>query len=184
MKKKAILILLVLLAAVAAAPARAEATPITLLISGNELDNDITVGLTPDGREYLITSTLALEVGGDICAHPGEVENELVCRAPAIAGFEVNGLGGSDFVVFSSDVPVPATIRGGSGDDRLLGGGVSDKIIGGPGNDLLGGRRGDDWLLGGPGDDRLVGGPGNDFLRGGLGADDLRGGPGQNDAVP
>jgi Ca2+-binding RTX toxin-like protein len=184
--KKTILIALALLVVVPATLARAaEPGPVTLLISGGSGNSGLHVSLTPDGREYLIVSTDPLEVGGNLCTHPSEdVPNELLCKAPAIAGFEVNAGGGSDSVYFSSDVSVPVTIRGGDGADRLTGGGASDKIIGGPDNDLLVGRRGDDWLLGGPGPDKLVGGPGNDQLRGGPDKDKLVGGPGNNELVP
>lgn len=182
--KKTILILLAMLAALPAGSATAETGPVNLLISGSNDNNAFNVSLSADGRSYLIVSTIALEVGGDICTHPEEISNELSCKATAIAGFEVNAGGGADFVYFAGDVPVPVTIRGGPGNDVLTGGGAADKIIGGPGDDLLTGRRGDDWILGGPGRDRLFGGPGNDQLRGGPEKDKLVGGSGQNELVP
>ncbi|MDQ2632032.1 MAG: hypothetical protein M3Y75_13825 [Actinomycetota bacterium] len=181
--KKATLIVLVVLAVFPAAFARAEA-PVTLLISGGNENSSISVSLSPDGREYVILSTAPLEVGGNLCTHPEENLNELFCKAPSIAGFEVNAGGGSDFITFSSDIPAPVTIRGGPGGDRLTGGSASDKIIGGPDHDFLVGRRGDDWMLGGPGPDKLVGGSGDDVLRGGPDKDQLVGGPGQNELVP
>lgn len=182
--KKAILIALLVLAAMPIAFARAEAGPVTLLISGDAENSGLSISLSPDGREYVILSTVELEVGGNLCTHPDEIPTELFCTASAIAGFEVNAGGGSDFVTFSSDIPVPVTVRGGPGGDRLSGGGASDKIIGGPDDDYLVGRRGDDWILGGPGADSLVGGAGNDQLRGGPNKDKLVGGPGQNDLLP
>jgi len=178
--KKLILIVLTLLATLLAPSAYAESGPLTLLLSGNGADNVFRITLSPDGREYLISSRAMLEAGGDLCRHPEERMTELACDAPAIAGFEVNVAGGDDTVVLSSDIPVPATLRGGSGRDRLTGGSVADKIVGGPDADLLSGRRGDDLLLGGPGEDRLIGGQGNDQLRGGPGTDLLVGGPGNN----
>jgi len=181
--KKAILIALALLAAMPALPARA-GEPVNLLISGGRENNGFHISLSADGRDYVILSTVPLEVGGNLCSHPEELPTELVCTAPAIAGFEVNAGGGSDSVVFTSDIPVPVTIRGGTGNDRLFAGGAADKIVGGPDGDLVVGRRGDDWLLGGPGRDRLLGGPGNDLLRGGPNKDKLVGGPGQNQLIP
>jgi hypothetical protein len=178
--KKLILIALTLLAVVPAAPAPAESGPLTLLLSGGREDNQIRIALSVDGRDYVITSVAMLEAGGGICSHPEERMTELVCKAPAIAGFEVNAGGGRDSVILASDVPIPATLRGGPGHDRLVGGGVSDKIVGGPGDDVLEGRRGDDLILGGPGSDRLLGGPGNDQMRGGPDPDALVGGPGHN----
>jgi Ca2+-binding RTX toxin-like protein len=181
--KKLILIVLTLFAALLAPPAFAESGPLTLLLSGNGADNVFRITLSPDGREYLISSGAMLEAGGDLCRHPEERMTELACDAPAIAGFEVNVAGGDDLVVLSSDIPVPATLRGGPGRDRLTGGSVADKIIGGSDDDVLTGRRGDDLLLGGRGDDRLVGGQGNDVLQGGFGTDLLIGGPGQNSLI-
>jgi Ca2+-binding RTX toxin-like protein len=178
--KKLTLIVLTLLATLLAPPAFAEPGPLTLLLSGNGADNVFRIGLSPDGREYLISSGAMLEAGGDLCRHPEERMTELACDAPAIAGFEVNVAGGDDTVALSSDIPVPATLRGGGGGDRLTGGSVADKIVGGPDADVLSGRRGDDLLLGGPGEDRLIGGQGNDMLRGGPGTDLLVGGPGHN----
>lgn len=185
--KKTILIVVAVLSALqpAAGFARAETGPVTLLISGGPGNSGLQISLTPDGREYLIVSTDPLEVGGDVCEHPSEdLPNELLCKATAIAGFEVNAGAGSDSVYFSSDIPVPVTARGGAGADRLIGGNASDKLIGGPDRDFLEGRRGDDWLLGGPGTDKLLGGPGNDQLRGGPDKDVLVGGPGSNELIP
>lgn len=182
--KKLILTALILVAAMPAAPARAETGPLILLVAGNDVNNAFNVSLSPDGRSYSVLSTLALEVGGSICSHPEQIPTELECRATAIAGFEVNTGGGSDSVVFSSDIPVPVTVRGGGGNDRLSGGGAADKIIGGAGEDRLMGRRGDDWIEGGPGVDRLMGGQGDDQLRGGPDEDKLIGGPGNNTLLP
>lgn len=178
--KKLILIVLTLCAAMLAPSAHAEPGPLTLLLAGTGADNVFRISLSPDGREYLISSGAMLEAGGDICRHPEERMTELACDAPAIAGFEVNVAGGDDTVILSFDIPVPATLRGGPGRDRLTGGGVADKLVGGADADILSGRRGDDLLLGGPGDDRLIGGQGNDQLRGGPGTDLLVGGPGRN----
>jgi Ca2+-binding RTX toxin-like protein len=181
--KKAILILLALLAALPAGFADAEPGPVNLLISGGKENNAFHIALSADGRSYMILSTIPLEVGGDICIHPEESPTELSCKATAIAGFEVNAGAGNDTVFFTSDIPVPVTIRGGSGRDNLSGGGAADKIIGGPDDDVLIGRRGDDWIMGGPGQDHLIGGPGNDQLIGGPGKDTLIGGPGENGAI-
>ena len=181
--KKAILIALTLLAAVPVPLARA-AEPVNLLISGGRENNGFHIALTADGRDYAILSTVPLEVGGNLCEHPEEDPDELLCTAPAIAGFEVNSGGGADAVTFTSDIPVPVTIRGGGGNDKLWGGGASDKVVGGPGDDLLFGRRGDDWILGGPGRDLLNGGPGDDQLRNDPNKDRLNNRPKQNQLIP
>lgn len=182
--KKAILIFVAALVILPAAFSRAETAPVTLLISGDRHESTLLISLSPDGREYVVFSSSPLEVGGNICSHPAEAPNELLCKATAIAGFEVNAAGGGDHVGFTSDIPVPVTIRGGPGTDQLTGGGASDKIIGGPDIDYLSGRRGDDWILGGPGADRILGGPGDDQLRGGPDKDKIIGGPGKNEIIP
>lgn len=181
--KKSILIALTLCAALLAPPAHAEPGPLTLLLTGTRADDVFHIELSPDGREYRISSRAMLEAGGDVCRHPEERMTELACDAPSIAGFEINVLGGDDTAVLGSDIPIPATLRGGSGRDRLTGGAVADKIVGGPGDDVLSGHGGDDLILGGPGSDRLVGGQGNDQLQGGPGADMLIGGPGQDSLI-
>jgi Ca2+-binding RTX toxin-like protein len=178
--KKAILIALTLLAAQPVTVAHAETGPINLLLTGGSENNSIRISLSADGRDYVIDSVVTLEAGGDVCRHPDGNSRELLCEAPAIAGFEVNAGGGGDKVVLTPEIPVPATLRGGPGPDKLVGGGAADKILGGKGDDVLFGRGGGDWIFGGLGQDRLLGGPGDDQLHGGPGSDFLNGGPGRN----
>jgi Ca2+-binding RTX toxin-like protein len=179
--KRMILIATVVLAAQAAMVARAAEPPLTVLLAGGSEANTIEISLSPDGRSYLIDSVVQLEVGGNVCWHPDGQENQLVCEATSIGGFEVNAGGGDDSVTVAREVPIPVTLRGGPGQDKLVGGAGADKLVGGPGNDVLVGRDGADSLFGGPGDDRLVGCKGNDLLRGGSGEDTLLGGSGQNE---
>lgn len=179
------LILISLAALVALAPAQAvvaapQTKAYTVLLAGGAENSMIHIWLSADGREYVIDSIVQLEVGGDICTHPEDMPNELVCQAPQIAGFEVNVGSGEDRVSVAKNVSVPVTMRGGPGDDALLGGAGPDKLIGGPGDDRLYGWRSDDLLFGGPGADVILGGPGNDTLRGGAGEDRFGGGPGKN----
>ncbi|HEV3000511.1 MAG TPA: calcium-binding protein [Solirubrobacteraceae bacterium] len=97
---------------------------------------------------------------------------------------------------------VPASVRLGSGDDRILGDGAGSRIEGGDGADVLRGREleggdGDDtltvdpagggyerWITlradGGSGDDVVTGASGSDRLVGGRGSDELRGGGGDD----
>lgn len=180
--KRIMLISFALLALLAPALGHAATKSYTVLLAGGDEDNMIKVWLSQDGRQYVIDSLVQLEVGGDVCEHPAEDPNELVCDAPSIAGFEVNAGGGADRVDVSSSVSVPVTMRGGAGDDTLVGGSAADKLVGGSGDDRLLGGRGDDQLYGCSGDDVLVGGPGNDLLNGGPGMDTLSGGAG-NDLV-
>lgn len=181
--KRAILIAMMVLAAQAAAFAHAAAPPLTVLLAGGAEMSAITIALSPDGRTYVIDSVAPLEVGGDICWHPEGQPNELICEAAPIGGFEVNAGAGDDSVVVAREVPIPVTLRGGPGQDRLVGGADADKLVGGAGDDVLVGRAGADSLFGGPGDDRLVGGSGNDLLHGDSGEDTLLGGSGRNEAI-
>lgn len=168
--KKAILISLAVLAALPA-PAGAAPQRFNVLVAGGTEENMIHIWLTPDGRSYVIDSLVPLEVGGEVCANPEGVPTELVCKAPLIGSFEVNSGGGDDMVIVAKEVSVPATIRGGPGDDLLVGGGGNDRLVGGAGNDRLVGRGGVDLLYGGAGDDRLIGSAGKDTCNGGLGND-------------
>jgi hypothetical protein len=156
---------------------------VNVVLTGSPGDDRIIIELSADGRYYEIESATPLEVGGSVCTHSEKRPEVLSCEATAIAGFEINTGAGNDTVELgrgASTVPVPATIRGGEGDDDLVGGGGNDKLIGGPGEDVLMGRGGNDLLIGGPGADLLSGGAGDDVLRGGPGRNNLIGGPGQN----
>jgi Ca2+-binding RTX toxin-like protein len=181
--KKLVLIALAVFAAQGAAPAAGAEKAINVLLAGGAEDNLISITLGPEGRTYVIDSTGPLEIGGSVCANPPGNPNELICQAPAIAGFEVNAGAGNDRVVIAREVAVPVTLRGGAGNDELIGGGGSDSLTGNGGNDRLVGRAGNDSVMGGEGDDRLVGGSGNDWLRGGPGNDELIGGSGANDVL-
>jgi len=179
--KRAILIAMTVLVAAAALTVRADAKQsLTVLLAGGAEESQIVIALSADGRSYVIDSIVPLEVGGDVCAHPEGQPNELICEAVPIGGFEVNAGAGDDSVTVAREVPVPVTLRGGPGADRLVGGGAGDKLTGGPDDDVLIGWGGADSLFGGPGDDRLVGCGGNDLLRGGSGTDALLGGSGRN----
>jgi hypothetical protein len=156
-------------AAAAPPPPRTEFTPpehsVNLVLTGSPEDDHITIELSADGRFYEIDSAMPLEVGGTVCTHPEKRAEDLLCEASPIAGFEINTGAGNDVVTLGRTVPVPATIRGGDGNDVLTGGAGADKLIGGPGDDELIGRGGNDLLIGGPGNDTLNGGPGQNILR-------------------
>ncbi len=162
-------------ACLASASASANGTPrtefappeksVNLVLAGSSGDDQITIELSADGRSYEIESATPLEVGSTVCTHPDKRPEALVCEAAPIAGFEINTGAGNDTVTLGRTVPVPATIRGGEGNDVLTGGAGPDKLIGGPGNDELNGRGGNDLLIGGPGTDKLIGGPGQNILR-------------------
>lgn len=148
--------------------------PYTLLLAGGSGSLDIEISLSADGRSYLIKANGPLEVGISACSNSPGDQDQLACQAPAIGAFEVNGGGGGDRELVGKTVKVPATLRGGSGNDYLVAGG---------GNDTLIGSGGEDTLIGGSGRDRLFGGPGNDLLKAGRGEDLLNGGPGEDTCI-
>jgi Ca2+-binding RTX toxin-like protein len=170
-----VLVALVALATVAASASAAKRHHVSafaaaehsmnLVLAGSPGEDRITIELSADGRSYEIASAAPLEVGGTVCTHPEKRAEELLCEATPIAGFEINTGAGNDVVTLGRTVPVPATIRGGDGDDVLTGGAGADKLIGGPGDDELIGRGGNDLLIGGTGLDKLIGGPGQNVLR-------------------
>ena len=173
--------ILAILAAQAAPLAHAETT-YTVVLAGGSTESMIHIWLSPDGRSYVIDSIAPLEVGGSVCENAPGNETELICRAPNVAGFEVNSGEGDDTVAVGAAVRVPVTMRGGAGRDTLIGGSAPDKLIGGEGNDQLSGRAGNDLIFGGPGSDEIQGGSGRDILRGGPGSDEIAPGAGM-DAV-
>lgn len=173
--------MLAILAALPASVAHAETT-YTVVLAGGSAQNMIRIWLTPDGRSYVIDSAVPLEVGGTVCENTPGMPNELVCKAPLVAGFEVIGGEGDDAFSVSSAIELPVTMRGGPGNDTLVGGSGLDKLIGGEGNDKVAGRGGGDVLYGGPGNDVLLGGAGNDVLRGGS-TDVMNGGSGHNTLI-
>jgi hypothetical protein len=186
--KKTTLILLAIVAAQIATAVPASAGPegessYTVVLAGGGAQNTIEISLSMDGREYVITSAVPLEVGGAVCENAPESSTVLLCKAPMVAGFEVNAGNGADSITVTREVMVPVTLRGGAGNDALVGGAGPDKLIGGPGDDRLVGRAGDDLIYGGPGADAIFGGPGNDVLRGGPGKDLILAGPGKNEVA-
>lgn len=112
-------------------------------------------------------------------------------QASTIDSISIDARGGNDIVELRGRIFIPATIDGGSGNDKIVGGYGHDVILGDAGNDSLYGGRGNDWIDGGAGNDllrgqegndQLFGGTGNDRLHGDSGADRLHGGDG-NDAL-
>jgi hypothetical protein len=183
MKRAILTVVTMVLVAAAATGAGAAEPRLTVLLAGGVEESSIRIALSADGRSYVIDSVAPLEVGGDVCLHPEGQPTQLICEAAPIGGFEVNAGAGDDSVSVSREVPIPVTLRGGPGQDRLVGGAGGDKLVGGPGDDVLVGRAGADSLFGGPGTDRLVGCSGNDLLHGDSGVDTLLGGSGQNELV-
>ncbi len=90
----------------------------------------------------------------------------------------VVGSSGNDKIRLGKKVEVPADIRAGDGNDKVVGGSGDDAIDAGNGNDAVRGGRGNDTIRGGDGNDKLAGDAGDDALDGGAGDDRLDGGKG------
>ena len=97
--------------------------------------------VTPDANAYII---------------------EVFCRRAGVTHIRVD-LGEREDSA-TVDVPLPVTLLGGPGADRLTAGPAGDTVFGGDGNDQLSGAGGADALDGGAGVDALDGGEGDDRL--------------------
>jgi Ca2+-binding RTX toxin-like protein len=99
--------------------------------------------------------------------------------------FQVNGLGGNDFVEANDGVGALTllSVDGGAGVDTVVGSDGPDLILGGEGNDVLDGGGGDDRIVGDRGNDTMNGGVGDDTLvwNNGDGTDVVNGDDGRDD---
>ena len=100
---------------------------------------------------------------------PGEVTNdanawiiEAFCPSSSVQRLRID-LGEREDVATIS-LPLPVTLLGGPGADRLAGGDGADSVGGGDGDDSVAGGGGNDAVDGGSGIDSLDGGPGDDRL--------------------
>ncbi len=93
--------------------------------------------------------------------------------------FLFQGGGGTDTLSISDDPdlnPVPATLNGGGGNDKLQDFSSAPRTLdGGEGNDVMFGSDGNDTMNGGNGNDEVDGEGGNDSVSGGGGDDKLFG---------
>jgi hypothetical protein len=72
--------------------------------------------------------------------------------------------GGNDIIRLGDEIDIPATLYGGSGNDKVYGGAANDLLFGEAGNDLLDGGLGNDLLDGGTGNNVFWDGPGLDTI--------------------
>jgi Ca2+-binding RTX toxin-like protein len=98
--------------------------------------------ITPDANAYIV---------------------QVFCRRAGIERLRVDLGEREDSAVVN--LPIPITLLGGPGADRLVAGSAADSVQGGDGNDRLDGGGGDDQLDGGEGVDTFEGGPGSDVVR-------------------
>lgn len=104
-----------------------------------------------------------------------------VTRLPLdeIQRLQIDAGSGNDTITIMSSLTLPATLKGGPGNDliqagngptTIYGGDGADDARGGPGNDAIYGESGRDILSGGGGNDLLNGGPGQNTIHPGIGS--------------
>ncbi|MDX2038337.1 MAG: choice-of-anchor Q domain-containing protein [Isosphaeraceae bacterium] len=126
-----------------------------LVITGTSDRDTITIGVR-SATHYFVTTAIG-----------SAPSTTIYIERAGISRIELIGGAGDDGLYLNHDVTIPATIRGGDGNDNLRGGGGNDQLLGEAGDDALRGGLGDDILLGGTGADHLMGQEGNDQLFGG-----------------
>jgi hypothetical protein len=141
----------------------------TLLVTGTDARDSISVALNPSGSRYVV------RMNGD----------REVFLASGVERVEIDAGAGNDRIVVGqsgrrSATAVPVRIDAGGGNDRVIGSHAPETIFGRDGRDTLSGGRGHDVIRGGDGDDRIFGGTGNDTLYGEAGNDALFGGSGRD----
>jgi hypothetical protein len=111
------------------------------------------------GRFYVVTQGYGRLLIGRRCQRLDR--RSARCSAAGVATFYANMGGGDDSV--AAMIPIPSTLAGGAGLDRLEGGSAGDLLNGGPAEDTVDGAGGRDLIVG----------EGTDVLRGGAGADEI-----------
>jgi Ca2+-binding RTX toxin-like protein len=139
-----------------------------LSVTGDSLDNNITVSRNAAGQ-ILVNGGAISVVGG----------------TPTVANtsiIKVFGLGGNDVITMSEvNGALPAAqLFGGSGNDVLTGGSGTDQLFGESGNDTLLGKGSNDFLFGGNDNDTLTGGDADDQVFGQAGNDRMIWNPGDD----
>jgi Ca2+-binding RTX toxin-like protein len=140
----------------------------TLSVTGDSLDNNITVSRNAAGQ-ILVNGGAITVTGGT----PTVANTSLI---------KLFGLGGNDTLTISEvNGALPAAqLFGGSGNDVLTGGSGADQIFGESGNDTLLGKGGFDLLFGGNDNDTLTGGDADDQAHGQSGNDRMIWNPGDD----
>ena len=140
----------------------------TLTVTGDSLDNNITVSRNAAGN-ILVNGGAVSVVGG----------------TPTVANtsvIKVFGLGGNDVLTISEvNGALPrADLFGAAGNDVLTSGSGNDQLFGESGNDTLLGKGGFDFLFGGNDNDTLTGGDADDQAFGQSGNDRMIWNPGDD----
>jgi Ca2+-binding RTX toxin-like protein len=153
----------------------------SLIFSGGNETNALTITLDPGGTTYTLTDSTAITAQAPCSPLSGTT-----VQCPAAGVTEVRALLGAGDDSVTLDAPTPSFLGGEDGTDTLTGGSGPDTIDGGNGDDTVNGRDGNDDLdeegfqTTVPGTNHLSGGNGNDLLTGHAGVDTLDGGAGDD----
>ena len=154
------------------APAHAAATASfnagVLTVSGDNLNNSLTVSRNAAGTILVNGGAIAVSGGTPTVANTSQIK--------------VFGLGGQDVITLSeTNGALPAALLfGGAENDVLTGGSGADQLFGEAGNDTLLGKGGNDFLFGGGDNDTLTGGDADDQAFGQAGDDRMIWNPGDD----
>jgi Ca2+-binding RTX toxin-like protein len=162
----------------------------TLVWNNGDATDTMDGGAGNDGAEVNGNPTLGDAFILDPDATPGRIKFQ---RANLVTftilstteRFQVNGLGGNDFLEASDGVGARTllSVDSGAGVDTVSGSDGADLILGGEDNDVLSGEGGDDRIVGDRGTDTMNGGAGDDTLvwNNGDGTDVVNGDEGRDD---
>ena len=150
-----------------------------LTVSGDDLNNNITISRDAAGAILVNTGAVAIKGGTStvgntsliqVFGRGGNDQLSLDEANGALPKANMSGGAGND------------TLTGGSGDDQLSGEADNDILLGKAGNDILAGGDGNDVVDGGAGDDQAMGEAGNDKIvwNAGDGSDKSEGGDGKD----
>ncbi len=129
-----------------------------LVINGNSGDNEVTVGYSSIGNQYVVDSPDGIVTTTCTTISTTEVQ----CFR--VGGPEGIGLHGGDDYLDLKTKEVSGNSYGDEGDDVMLGSGYANLLDGGKGADVIEGARGNDHIYGGLGPDVLRGQRGNDTI--------------------
>ena len=140
----------------------------TLTVSGDSLDNSITINRNAAGAILLNNGAVAVAGGTPTVANTSLIQ--------------VSGQAGNDTITLDeANGALPrANVFGGVGNDTLTGGSGGDQLFGQGGDDTLLGRGGFDFLFGGAANDTLTGGDADDQVFGEGGNDRMIWNPGDD----
>src|SRR6266540_1377129 len=123
-----------------------------LTVSGDDLNNNITISRDAAGAILVNTGAVAIKGGTSTVGNTSLIQ--------------VFGRGGNDQLSLDeANGALPkANMSGGAGNDTLTGGSGDDQLSGEADNDILLGKAGNDILAGGDGNDVVDGGDGKDTI--------------------